>query len=107
MRIEEMMQTIGLIGTVLISCVIGILLGAAGIDMDRLARMTAVLSWLTLLTFGVRAVYMHKLPIVTIVVGVGIAQGFLYFFTEVDTAILSVMFDIITVATVIFINRRK
>lgn len=106
-RIEEMMQALGLIGTILIACTIGILLGAASIDLDRLARMTAMLSWLTLIAFGTRAVYQHKLPAVTAIVGIGIAQGILYFMTDTDTSVLSIMCDVMSIATVIYLTKKR
>lgn len=105
--VEDMMHTIGLAGTVLLACVAGILLGAAGIDLETLARMTAVLSFLTILTFGVRAVYHHKTAQVTAIVGVGIAQGILYFFTDVQTSILSIMCDAMMICTVIYLTKKR
>lgn len=106
-RIEEMMHGLGLIGTILVACTAGILLGAASIDLERLARMTAMLSWLTLIAFGTRAVYQHKMPTVTIIVGIGIAQGILYFMTDIDTYVLSIMCDIMTIATVIYLTKKR
>ena len=106
-RVEEFMQTIGLVATVLMACVIGILLSAAGIDLEYLARQTAVLSFLVILTFGVKAANKHKNPLITVMVGVGISQGILFFFSDVTTDVLSIMCDIMMICMAIYLNQRR
>lgn len=100
-----MLRILGLIGSVVIFGVIGTLLGSATYDLEYLARQTAVLSFLAFLIIGTHTVYQRGGLLCTAIVALGIAQGVLYFFSEVDTAILSIMYDVAFILVLIYIHK--